>query len=501
MSHIQEYQTVIPAEPVIFELSQDEKPGLRLPTLTVPKTEPSAVFSHSELRSSEPCLPQLSEPEVVRHFTRLSMQNYNIDASIYPLGSCTMKYNPRINEDLARMPEVALMHPMMPEQLCQGHLQMIYELEQDLGEISGLPAVSLQPAAGAQGEFSALKVAAAYFASRGEAERTVVVTPDSAHGTNPASAALCGFSLVEIPTGKDGIVSVEALKDFLNGRLAVVMMTNPNTLGRFESNIEDIARAVHKAGGLVYCDGANLNAILGYARPGDFGVDIMHINLHKTFSTPHGGGGPGAGPICCRADLEPFLPTPRVQKKGDRFYTWVEQDPKKTVGKVKSFYGNYGVLVRAWTYIRMIGPEGLRETAKNAVLSANYIKAKLKDLYPETFEGPTLHEAVLCDKKIKEHGITTAELAKMLLDYGVHPPTVYFPLIVSGALMIEPTETENLEELDRFIFAMRDSFERAARGETKGQTFPTKTPRTKIDETAAARKPTLTWQASQRAEK
>lgn len=272
------------------------------------------------------------------------------------------------------------------------------------------------------------------------------------------------------------------------------MITNPNTLGRFESNIEEVANLVHKAGGLVYCDGANLNAILGMVKPGQFGADIMHINLHKTFSTPHGGGGPGAGPICCRDFLEPFLPTPRVQKKGDRFYTWVEQDPKKTIGKVKSYYGNYGVLVRAWAYIRMLGSEGLRETAINAVLNANYIKAKLKDLYPETYEGPTLHESVLCDKKIKEFGVTTAELAKILLDQGVHPPTVYFPLIVHGAIMIEPTESENLEELDRFIEAMRNAYKLAESGEAKGKTFPMAVPRTKIDETLAARKPTLTWQ-------
>jgi glycine dehydrogenase subunit 2 len=488
------FRAVVPREGLIFEKSQADKPGTRLPKLTVNAADPAATLGAEHLRQTAPTIPQLSEPEVVRHFTRLSMMNYQIETGIYPLGSCTMKYNPKLNEDLARDPHMALAHPMAPEELTQGHLAIIHELERDLAEITGLPGVSTQPAAGAHGEYTALMVAAAYFKSRGE-KRDIVVTPDTSHGTNPASAAIAGFECVEIPTDESGVLHADAVKKVVEQygpRIGVLMVTNPNTLGRFESNMGEISEIIHKAGGLVYSDGANLNAILGVVKPADYGTDLMHINLHKTFSTPHGGGGPGSGPICVRADLEPFLPSPRVVKDGDNF-RW-NHDRPKSIGKVKSFFGNYGVLVRAWAYIRVHGAEGLRDIAENAVLNANYIKAKLQDLYPEGFPGPTLHESVLCDRKIKEFGVTTTDVAKMLLDEGMHPPTVHFPLVVKGALMIEPTETESLEELDRFIDAMRRIYARAESGEAKGKTFPLQTPVGRLDETLAARQPKLRWQ-------
>lgn len=495
------WHQVIPKEPLSFEISDDAKPGMPLPDCgeaSLPAVDLSRTLGSDALRNDSIMVPQLSEPEVVRHFTRLSMLNYQIDAGIYPLGSCTMKHNPRINEAIARSPAVASAHPDLPDDLCQGHLRVMYELAADLAEITGLPAVTLQPAAGAQGEFAALKVASAYFKDIGQ-DRRVVITTDSAHGTNPSSAAICGFDVVEVPTQSDGLVHPEDVLGAISDKVAVFMVTNPNTLGRFERFLPEISAQIHRAGGLVYCDGANLNAILGVTRPAEFGADMIHINLHKTFSTPHGGGGPGSGPICCIEKLRPYLPDPRIERQADGIFRRVRGQNPKTIGAVKSFFGNFGMLMRAWTYIRSNGPEGLRAISDNAVLNANYLKARLVDLYPEGLPGPTLHEAVLTDKLLKAHGVTTAELAKMLLDYGVHPPTVYFPLIVKGAIMIEPTESEGLAELDRFVYAMRQCFAEAREGQWKDRRAPELVPRTKIDETRAARNPTLTWMDAQQA--
>ncbi len=489
-------QNIIPEEPLIFERSQDDKRGY-LVTNDHKSFSSSNIlqkFSKESLRNENDLkfLPQLSEPEVIRHYTRLSLKNYQIDLGIYPLGSCTMKYNPRINEDLARQGDVAHLHPMTPGRLSQGHLQIMWELEKFLGEITGLPAVSLQPAAGAQGEFTAIKVAQAYFHSKNLKNKTKIITTDSAHGTNPATAALCGYEVIEIPTSSQGVVTKSELEKVLTDEVAVLMVTNPNTLGKFEKDIFEISEMVHAKGGLVYCDGANLNAIMGITRPGDFGADIMHINLHKTFSTPHGGGGPGSGPICCREFLRSFLPIPQIKKNGSEFF--LDHSEKLSIGKVKSFYGNFGMFIRAWTYILSHGGKGLKEISENAILNANYIKSKLVDLFPEPFPGDVLHEVVLSDKKIKSLGLSTSDIAKALLDYGIHPPTVHFPLIAKGALMVEPTESEGKDELDRFINAMRDIYARTESGELKPETSPLRTPRQKIDETTAARHPILKWE-------
>ena len=444
---------------LLCELSRPGRRGATFGPLDVPAVDPShAVPAHARAAAPPP-LPELSELDVVRHYTNLSTRNMSVDANFYPLGSCTMKYNPKRNERLAGLPGMGDLHPYQPESTLQGMLDMLWHLQGMLAEIAGLDAVSLQPAAGAQGELTALLVAAAYFRDRGE-QRTNVLVPTSAHGTNSASAAMAGFTAVGVESDGEGMVDMADLRSKLDGRTAVMMITNPNTLGLFERNILEIARLVHEVGGLVYLDGANMNAILGVARPGDFGADMMHYNPHKTFSGPHGGGGPGAGPIAVRSMLEPFLPTPRIVREedgvGGRGRFSLEWNRPKSIGRVRSFFGNVGVLLRAYAYIRTLGPAGLAEASRHAVLNANYMLARLADVLPVPHDSGCLHEFVgsMADAKART-GVTAMDLAKRLLDYGFHAPTVYFPLTVREAVMIEPTETESLETLDAFVDAVR----------------------------------------------
>jgi len=438
---------------LLCELSRPGRRGARLSSLDVPAVDAAASIPEHARATALPPLPELSELDVVRHYTNLSTLNMSVDSHFYPLGSCTMKYNPKRNERLAALPGMADLHPYQPESSLQGMLEMLWSLQGIFAEIAGLDAVSLQPAAGAQGELTALLVAAAYFRDRGES-RTNVLVPTSAHGTNPASAAMAGFKAVGIQSDADGMVDMADLRAKLDSQTAVLMITNPNTLGLFERNIAEIARLVHEAGGLVYLDGANMNAILGAARPGDFGADMMHYNPHKTFSGPHGGGGPGAGPIAVRGMLEPFLPTPRVVRRGEQLS--LDWNCPQSIGRVRSFFGNVGVLLRAYAYIRTLGPQGLADVSRYAVLNANYLLAKLRDVLPVPHSKGCLHEFVGSASLIKANsGITAMDLAKRLLDYGFHSPTVYFPITVREAVMIEPTETESRETLDAFADAMR----------------------------------------------
>jgi glycine dehydrogenase subunit 2 len=440
------------ATKLLFELSKPGRSATHWPECDVPEIGVDELLPEGVRASAPPPLPELSEPEVVRHFTNLSTQNMSVDTHFYPLGSCTMKYNPKRNERLAGLPGLRDLHPYQPENTLQGLLALLFELQEMLAEISGLPAVSLQPAAGAQGELTALMTAAAYFRDLGE-KRTKVLTPDSAHGTNPASAAMAGFEAVAVKSTPQGYVDLDDLKAKLDHQVGVFMLTNPNTLGMFERNVQTIADAVHGEGGLIYLDGANMNAILGVARPGDFGADMMHFNPHKTFSGPHGGGGPGAGPICVAARLADYLPTPLVDKQGDVYR--LLYDRPKSIGRVRSFFGNVGVLVRAYAYIRTHGPAGLRQVAENAVLNANYLLSRIQHILPVPQGGRCMHEFVATASKLKESkGVTAMDLAKRLLDFGFHAPTVYFPLTVRESIMIEPTETESKETLDAFIQAL-----------------------------------------------
>jgi glycine dehydrogenase subunit 2 len=454
----------------------------------VPKKPLDELLPPDAIASQPLPLPELSEPEVVRHFVNLSTKNMSADTNFYPLGSCTMKYNPKRNERLAAQPGMADLHPYQPESTVQGMLALLHQAQHMLAEIAGLPAVSLQPAAGAQGEMAALLVAAAYFRDRRE-KRTTVLIPDAAHGTNPASAAMAGFAALSVKSSKDGFVDLDDLAAKLNRETAVFMITNPNTLGLFEPNIAQIARRVHDAGGLVYLDGANMNAILGITRPGDFGADLMHFNPHKTFSGPHGGGGPGAGPIAVTAALAPFLPTPIVVKRGDGYH--LDFDRPKSIGRVRAFFGNVGVLVRMFCYIRSHGPDGLRRIAEDAVLNANYLLSQVKRAIPVPHGDRCLHEFVASAAKLKtERDVSAMDLAKRLLDYGFHAPTVYFPLIVREAMMIEPTETESKATLDAFARALNEIV-----GESVEilHEAPHRTPICRPDEVAAARKPVLRW--------
>ncbi len=435
-------------------------------------------------------LPELAEPDVVRHFTNLSTMNMSVDAHFYPLGSCTMKYNPKRNERLAALPGWLDVHPYQPESTLQGLLQLLYEVQQYLGEISGLPAVSLQPAAGAHGELTALMVAAAHFRALGE-RRTKVLTPDSAHGTNPASARMAGFETVTIQSTVRGRVDLEVLREHLVGDVAVFMITNPNTLGLFDAQVAQIADMVHAQGGLIYLDGANMNAILGITRPGDFGADMMHYNPHKTFSGPHGGGGPGAGPICVTDALGPYLPAPTVGKDRERYY--LDNDRPQSIGRVRSFFGNVGVLIRAYCYIRTHGPDGLRQVSENAVLNANYLLSRVKHFLPVPQGDRCMHEFVASAENLKhEKGLKqpAMDLGKRLLDYGFHAPTVYFPLTVHDAMMIEPTETESKETLDAFAQAL---FHASGESTELLHEAPHSTVISRPDEVAAARKPVLKW--------
>lgn len=479
-------------EPTIFELSVVGRQGMSLPELDIPEVPVENLIPHGLLREKAPELPEVAEVDVVRHYTRLSNLNHGVDTGFYPLGSCTMKYNPKVNEDMARLPGFAAAHPYQPEELSQGALELMYRLQQYLADISGMDQVTLQPAAGAHGEMTGIMIIKAYHSSRGEQKRTKVIVPDSAHGTNPATVALCGYDIVQIKSNERGGVDVEALKKAVNEETAALMLTNPSTLGLFEENIQEIADIVHEAGGLLYYDGANANAIMGIARPGDMGFDVVHLNLHKTFATPHGGGGPGSGPVGVKEFLAPYLPRPTVEVKEDGSY-YLEFARPQSIGKVRSFYGNFGVIVKAYTYICALGGEGLKEVSENAVLNANYLMAVLKEHYYLPFERFCKHEFIITPKNFKGQGVHTLDIAKRLLDFGYHPPTIYFPLIVEEAMMIEPTETESKETLDQFAKVLI-----TIAGEIKENPqvvidAPHSTVVSRLDEASAARKPNVRW--------
>jgi glycine dehydrogenase subunit 2 len=473
---------------LLFELSQPGRRGAYMPACDVPEAPLEALVPADYVADAPPPLPELAEPDVVRHYTNLSTLNMSVDTHFYPLGSCTMKYNPKRHERLAALPGFADLHPLQPDDTVQGLLRLLYDLQEMLAEISGLPAVSLQPAAGAHGELTALLVAAAWFRQRRE-HRTKVLAPDSAHGTNPASARMAGFESVTVKSTSDGGVDLADLAKKLDAKTAVFMLTNPNTLGLFERRVAEIARLVHEQGAFIYLDGANMNAILGVTRPGDFGADMMHFNPHKTFSGPHGGGGPGAGPICVREELRPFLPTPVVEKHGEAYA--LAYDRPLSIGRVRSFFGNVGVLVRAYAYIRSHGPDGLRGVSENAVLNANYLLSRVKHFLPPMHGDRCMHEFVASAAKLKkEKSITAMDIAKRLLDFGFHAPTVYFPLTVPEALMIEPTETESKETLDAFTEALFRITEETAEFLHEA---PHTTKISRPDEVQAARKPIVQW--------
>lgn len=477
-------------ESLIFEISKPGRVALDLPKCDLLLGESEAKISQDCLRSKPAELPEVSQLDLVRHYTALSEENFGVDSGFYPLGSCTMKYNPKVNEDICRYPGFAAIHPLQDSDTVQGALKVLYDMEQYLAEISGMDAVTMQPAAGAHGELTGLKLIRAYHRHHGE-NRTKVIVPDSAHGTNPASAAVCGLEIVEVQSNEDGSVNLDALKAAVGADTAALMLTNPNTLGLFERQIEKIAQIVHAAGGLLYYDGANMNAIMGIVRPGDMGFDVVHFNLHKTFSTPHGGGGPGSGPVGVKKELVPFLPIPVVTFDGHKF-EFDDQRPL-TIGKMQSFYGNFGVIVRAYAYILTMGADGLRRTSEDAVLNANYCKALLKEDYDAPFARHCMHECVLTAKRQKQFGVRALDIAKCLLDYGYHPPTIYFPLIVEEALMIEPTESESKETLDSFIRAMHEIAVEAKENPQNVLNAPQSTLVSRLDETMAARKPVVRW--------
>jgi glycine dehydrogenase subunit 2 len=475
-------------EPLIFERGSRGRVGWPVPA----RSEEAVAGLPADLRRDDDLagFPEVSELEVLRHFLRLSQWNYSAATTLYPLGSCTMKYNPVVNEELARLPGFAQLHPLVPDALAQGTLEVLARLEGALAALSGLDAVCLQPAAGAQGELLGLLLVRAYHADRGDTRRRVLI-PSSAHGTNPASAALCGYEVSEIPIDDRGLLSARAVAAALDESVAALMITNPNTLGLFEGEIEEITAAVHGRGGLVYMDGANLNAIMGIAKPGDMGVDVMQFNLHKTFSTPHGGGGPGAGPVAVRGPLGEYLPVPRLVRQGTTL-VWSEKAPK-SVGRLRSFYGNYGILVRAFAYIARLGGPGLAEATRLAVLNANYLRARLRPAYHLPYETPSLHECVLSDRFLLDCEVHTLDVAKRLLDYGFYAPTIYFPLVVKGALMIEPTETETKETLDEFADALLRIADEARTDPARVREAPHHTRLARLDETRAARRPVLRW--------
>jgi len=480
-------------EPPIFERGAPGRSGASLPPLDVPAVDPAAKFG-ALARKAPAGLPEVSEPEAFRHFLRLSQWNFCIDSQFYPLGSCTMKYNPKINEWAARLPGFARLHPLTPDKYAQGALEMIYRLERILAEIAGMDGVSLQPAAGAQGELTGLMMIRAYHESKGRTPRKVFI-PDTAHGTNPASCALNGLTAVPFPSGPAGIVDPADLARALEGAgddVAAVMVTNPNTLGLYESAMPTIVKMIHEKGGLVYGDGANMNAVLGRARPGDAGVDVMQYNLHKTFTTPHGGGGPGSGPVAFKAALAPFAPAPVIAKSGDSYV--LDHDRPHSVGRLRSFNGQFGMVVRAYTYIRELGAEGLAQVSDMAVLNANYLAALLRKHYPLAYDAACMHEAVFTDVELeKKTGVKTLDVAKRLLDYGFHSPTVYFPLVVKGAMMIEPTETESKETIEAFAETMIRIKEEAEREPELVKTAPHTSRVGRLDEARAARKPILRW--------
>jgi len=481
---------------LIFNLSADGTEGISLPDIDVPETELAEAIPADCLRRKEPDLPSVAEPEVIRHFISLSIKNHHLDKGFYPLGSCTMKYNPKINEYLARSHRFTLAHPHSPDEAVQGTLALLYDLSAMLCEIAGMDAVTLQPAAGAHGEFTALLMIRAYHRA-GRREPRKVVIPDSAHGTNPASVAMAGYEIIQIPSNSEGRVDLEKLASHCNDDLAAFMLTNPNTLGLFESEIQKIAHLVHEAGGMLYMDGANLNALLGIARPGDMGFDVVHFNMHKTFSTPHGGGGPGAGALGVKSNLEPFLPVPIIEKKnnrkgGDIYH--LEYKRPKSIGRVHGFYGNIGNLIRAYCYIRQLGADGLGEVSETAIINAAYLREKLRHRFELPFGDGTMHEFVLSGARQKSQGVRTLDIGKRILDFGVHAPTVYFPLIVPEALMIEPTETESKASLDNFIQIMLNIADEAEQNPDLVRSAPHTTPVFRLDEARAARDPDISYQ-------
>lgn len=471
---------------LIFEASRPGRTGSRLPPADCPGFKLAPQFG----RQKRAELPEISEPQVMRHFVNLSALNHHVDRDFYPLGSCTMKYNPKINEEAVRQPGLNALHPLQPATTASGALQLIFDLGEMLKKIVNLPAVTLQPSAGAQGEFTAISMFKAYFNQRREARKYVLV-PDSAHGTNPASVNFSGFKPVTLPSDGRGLVDIAALDRLMTGETAGLMLTNPNTLGLFEKNIRQITGVVHDRGGLVYLDGANLNALLGIVRPGDVGFDAVHFNLHKTFSTPHGGGGPGSGPVAVSQVLEPFLPVPAVEKSGDNYR--LVYDRPGSIGKVQNFFGNFLVMVRAFVFLRTIGEEGLKAISKAAILNANYVIRSLKDDYYLPYEDYCMHEGVLSGKHLKDAGVKTLDVAKRLLDFGMHAPTIYFPLIVSEALMIEPTESESRETLDRFIEIMRQIASEAKQNPEILKSAPHRTPVRRLDEVKAVKELRLRW--------
>jgi glycine dehydrogenase subunit 2 len=481
-------------EGLIFEISSPGKKAYQLPELDVPAIDPAEALGESNVRGEIEDFPEVSEVEAIRHYTRLSTHNYAIDYGCYPLGSCTMKYNPRINELVARIEGLAWAHPYQPESLSQGCLQVIEVLESYLAEITGMDAVTLQPAAGAHGEWTGIMLIRALQESRGNPRKKILV-PDSAHGTNPATAAMCGYEVENIKSNSRGLVDLGALEQAVNEDVAAMMVTNPNTIGVFEENIVKATAILHACGALVYMDGANMNALVGVARPGDFGIDVMHLNLHKTFSTPHGGGGPGAGPVAVKKALEPFLPIPRIKRSGSALA--LDFDRPQTIGKVRAFQGNFGVLVRALAYTLAHGGPGLRNATLDAILNANYVRKKLEPYYDLPYDSPSMHECVFSDDRQAAKGVRTGDIAKRLIDYGFHPYTVSFPLIVHGALMIEPTETEPKHELDLLIDALASIAQEADQDPELVKGAPHTTRTSRVDEVTAARKPILRWRPGQ----
>lgn len=479
-------------QPLIFELSTEGRIGYSLPEMDIPEIDLSELLPEGYLREEEPELPEVSELDIMRHYTALSNRNHGVDSGFYPLGSCTMKYNPKINENVARFNGFAHLHPLQDESSVQGALELMYDLQEHLIEITGMDEVTLQPAAGAHGEWTGLMMIRAYHEANGDTKRTKVVVPDSAHGTNPASATVAGFETITVKSDENGLVDLEDLRRVVGEDTAALMLTNPNTLGLFEENILEMAEIVHSAGGKLYYDGANLNAVLSKARPGDMGFDVVHLNLHKTFTGPHGGGGPGSGPVGVKADLIPYLPKPVLVKNGDQYE--FDYDRPQSIGRVKPYYGNFGINVRAYTYIRTMGPDGLKAVTEYAVLNANYMMRRLEPFFDLPFNRHCKHEFVLSGKRQKKLGVRTLDIAKRLLDFGYHPPTIYFPLNVEECIMIEPTETESKETLDAFVDAMIQIAKEAEENPEIVQEAPHTTVIGRLDETMAARKPVLRYQ-------
>ncbi len=481
---------IVQNEPLLFEQSSPGKIGYQLPPLDVPVVDAEKVLGKGNVRTEIEDFPEVSEFEALRHFTRLSTWNYAIDLGLYPLGSCTMKYNPRVNELVARTEGLAWAHPYQPNELAQGCMEVVGALEKCLAEITGMDAVTLQPAAGAHGEFTGILMIRSLLESRGNPRKKILV-PDSAHGTNPATAMMVGYTVENIKSNERGMVDLDVLNRAVTEDVAGLMITNPNTVGVFEENIRKICGIMHDRGGLVYMDGANMNALVGIARPGDFGIDVMHLNLHKTFSTPHGGGGPGAGAVACVKDLTPFLPSPRLKRDAGK-WSW-NYDLPQSIGRVKAFYGNFGVLVRALAYIMAHGGNGLRQATLDALLNANYIRALIEPYYEIAYKAPSMHECVFSDDRQAKKGVRTGDIAKRLIDYGFHPYTVSFPLIVRGALMIEPTETESKQELDLFADAMISIAKEVEENPELLKNAPHSTRTSRVDEVTAARRPIVRW--------